>query len=402
MNFSFVGQISTSKSLLNRALILKSHAPELKFEAQSTAEDVRLMQEALEQLKLHNSNEVTKLSCGHAGTVLRFLALRVAREKGRFRLSGSERLFSRPLDELVKILRQLGSYVEVGSNFLDIECDGWRLMGDQLYLPSDKSSQFASAFLLNAWNLPFEVFFRTSTEPASEAYFLMTWEMVKELGMKIKVMGMKIKVMGSGEFHISSHQQITTKSLTLEPDMSSAFAVAACATVAGELRLKNWPDRSLQPDVRFIEILKEMGVTPKVQNHTLSLSQAKHLRPVDVNIKDSPDLFPVLAVLCSLADGESTISGIENLIYKESNRSANIHALLKLLGVDCSLTANEFKVRGRGRNKWNCAEIEFDPDQDHRMFMAAQVLRWAGAPLRVLHPEVVDKSFPEFKELILH
>jgi 5-enolpyruvylshikimate-3-phosphate synthase len=48
------------------------------------------------------------IDCGEGGTVLRFLALRASREKGRHKLTGGARLINRPQEELVKILSQLG------------------------------------------------------------------------------------------------------------------------------------------------------------------------------------------------------------------------------------------------------------------------------------------------------
>ncbi|MBY0386373.1 3-phosphoshikimate 1-carboxyvinyltransferase, partial [bacterium] len=38
----------------------------------------------------------------------------------------------------------------------------------------------------------------------------------------------------------------------------------------------------------------------------------------------------------------------------------------------------------------------FDPDQDHRMAMAAQVANLYGARFQILNPHVVDKSYPQF------
>ena len=120
-DFSFIGRIPPSKSLFNRALIVQSFYPDFKIIGESHADDVTLMQTGLKSLA---KNEL--VDCGEAGTVLRFLSLRAARQEGVHVLTGSDRLFSRPQDELLKILRQLGCQAEFRGSKLHIESWGWR------------------------------------------------------------------------------------------------------------------------------------------------------------------------------------------------------------------------------------------------------------------------------------
>ena len=44
-------------------------------------------------------------------------------------------------------------------------------------------------------------------------------------------------------------------------------------------------------------------------------------------------------------------------------------------------------------------EFDFDTDHDHRLAMAAGVLKKCGIPINIIHPEVVSKSFPGYWEL---
>lgn len=100
---SFIGHVPASKSILNRALILQSFGPDLKIYGVSDSDDVVKMKAGIKALK-----DQAIIDCGEGGTVLRFLALRASREKGRHKLTGSARLINRPQEELVKILSQLG------------------------------------------------------------------------------------------------------------------------------------------------------------------------------------------------------------------------------------------------------------------------------------------------------
>jgi 3-phosphoshikimate 1-carboxyvinyltransferase len=100
---SFIGHVPASKSILNRALILQSFERDLKIYGVSDSDDVVKMKAGIKALK-----DQAMIDCGEGGTVLRFLALRASREKGRHKLTGSARLINRPQEELVKILSQLG------------------------------------------------------------------------------------------------------------------------------------------------------------------------------------------------------------------------------------------------------------------------------------------------------
>ncbi len=44
------------------------------------------------------------------------------------------------------------------------------------------------------------------------------------------------------------------------------------------------------------------------------------LHGIDINMKDCPDLVPTVAVLASMAESKTTISGVEHLRLKESDR----------------------------------------------------------------------------------
>ena len=166
--------------MLNRALLAQSFAPELKIHGDSKAEDVEVMRAALKALAGHQP-----IFCGAAGTVLRFMALRASRVPGKHLLTGSRRLFERPQAELLKILRQLGVDARLGPDSLEIEGAGWKVQGDTLLVPSDRSSQFATAVLLNAWGLPFDLYVSLGARKVSTGYWKMSAQMAQRLGMKI-------------------------------------------------------------------------------------------------------------------------------------------------------------------------------------------------------------------------
>lgn len=384
--FAFIGRLPSSKSMMNRALIVQSYFPQLVVRGESLADDVILMREALLALQ-----EGRDIFCGAAGTVLRFMALRAARVPGRHKLSGHPRLFQRPQEELIKILRQLSVEAHLGADYLEIEGSGWRLQGDTLLVPSSRSSQFASSVLLNAWDLPFDLFVSLGGNQVSEGYWKMTQKMVAELGMRLDFW--------DADFRVPRGQRLGKNEIFVETDMSSAFALAAVAAVSGQAVLTDFPEASLQPDAQFVKILRTMGVPLQFNNQGLKIEKAQRLNGVRVNLGSAPDLFPVLAALAALAYGESDLYGASQLVHKESDRLERMADLIQRIGRSVEKKSDGLRILGEQPARPGSA-FSFDTDQDHRLAFAAAVLRAAGFSIEILHPEVVSKSLPEFWDLM--
>jgi 3-phosphoshikimate 1-carboxyvinyltransferase len=382
--FSFHGAVSSSKSLMNRAQIVRSYEPGIDIIGESSSDDVSLMKRALVNL----TKGINVFECGEAGTVLRFLIMRLSREKGEWYLKGRPRLLSRPMDGLTRLLTDLGVTVEFSDQGIHLISDGWKVP-DRLEIDAKKSSQFATGLLLNAWNLPKDLHFSLSEQQVSGAYFSMTVKLVEHFGMKVKQLSPR-------EYVVAANTQPQSKELVVEPDLSSCFALVACAALGGQLMIDNFPENSWQPDGFFLKLLEQMQIPFRQTHGQLVVGKTDLIKPIECDLTNTPDLFPVLAVLLARADGVSRITGIEHLVYKESNRLENVVQMLKLLKRDCSYSKEQFKIFG----KTEPFEVvsDFDPDQDHRMAMAAQAANFAGAQLNIKDKFVVKKSFPEFWE----
>lgn len=383
---AFVGRLPASKSMMNRALLAQSYFPELKIHGDSDADDVQLMKQALISLR-----EQKTIACGSAGTVLRFMAIRASREEGKHRLTGERRLFERPQEELLKILKQLGVQATLGADFLELEGRGWKMHGDTLLVPSERSSQFATAVLLNAWDLPFDLFVSPGGRKVSEGYWKMSERMAIQLGMKMDFW--------DADFRIPRGQKVTAPEITIETDMSSAFAVAAAAAVSGRATLTDFPEASLQPDAQFVSILTGMGVPIARGPHGLKVEKAARLNGVRVNLKSMPDLFPVLAALCALAEGPSDLYGAPQLVHKESNRLEAMAVIIEKLGRKVLRKDDGLEILGDEPVRAG-APVDFDSDQDHRLAFAGAIFKAAGLPVTILRPEVVSKSLPEFWKIM--
>ena len=470
-DFYFVGQVPSSKSLLNRALLLQDHFKDLEINGDSTCNDVSLMKKGLKALSenplghhqstthqhksaSHHHHQtpyqtpsMISVDCGDAGTVLRFLALRASRVPGEYLLHGSKRLFSRPQTELVAILRQLGMEVQLGKDSMKIKSWGWKIMGDAIHINSSRSSQFASAVLLNAWGLNRSLHFSLSHQMVSSSYWNMTLKLIHKLGLHVESW--------ENEYTVPPRQTLYTQEYLIEPDMDCMFALAALAAVSGtaimsphlqidtpedpandpsteihshtdpfsqfseikahpsltedtldiKVLSSNKPSAktfqtSLQPDRLFIHVLKQMNVPVGCDSQgNLRVQRASQLKAIELNMKECPDMFPVLAALCGRAQGVSFLHGAQHLRYKESHRILKMAELLQKIGCDIKLMDDGLTITGASPNSLPTQEFSFNTDCDHRLAMAAGVLKKSGIPIHILHPEVVDKSFPGFWSL---
>jgi 3-phosphoshikimate 1-carboxyvinyltransferase len=382
--FKYEGVIPSSKSSYNRALIIQSFNSKITVSGEAQCDDVLKMKAAVSGL---NRGE-TQFDCGEAGTVLRFLALRVSREKGNFLLTGKPRLFRRPQQELLHIFSQLQVKAQLEEKGMRIESKGW-ITDHPVKVSAKDSSQFLSGIMLSVWRLEQDFHLEISQDRVSESYFQLTLEILKEFGLSWQQDERRI--------HIPAGQIPKQQSYRVESDLSSAFVVAALAAASGIARIKQFPFESRQPDLAFVELIKKMGVPCRREGDDLIIEKADRLNAINADLKESPDLFPVLSALASRARGKSHFYGAHHLKYKESDRIAEVVKVLFPMGVQ--VEAKDDGAVIEGLEKFRTDEVTLDAKEDHRLVMMGTVLKALGFPLRIQNSESVSKSFPEFLQI---
>lgn len=413
--------IPPSKSILNRLLIIQSFSIAGKnldlnwcSNFDGLAEDSQLMIQAIKDL--HSG--IHSFNVGQAGTVLRFLAIRLSRETGTFTLYGHPRLFERPQAELALIIEKLGGQAKLFSDSMTIISRGWKPV-DELVVAGKDSSQFLSAVLLSAWNLDFDLNLRLVGNLVSASYLEMTVNCLKKLGMEVKGQGL-------GEILIPKKQSLSNiredssllRSL-IEPDMSSLFAVLAAKIVSQPEVEFFVPSASIQPDHEFTQILEQVGHLDFKEEIQFESSDWQMLhwkrrsgqnsKLIKVDLNRSPDLAPVLAVVLAILGIHFQFIGAQHLVHKESNRIQKTAELLSKIGFGVEINKDGFTMIGKNEGKGdggsaaegqNDLAVEFDADHDHRMAMAAGIAMKAGYKVKILGVDSVKKSLPDFWKLI--
>jgi 3-phosphoshikimate 1-carboxyvinyltransferase len=190
-------------------------------------------------------------------------------------------------------------------------------------------------------------------------------------------------------------------------DISSAafFLVAACLGAREPFTIR---DVGVNPTrTGILEMLALMGADLRLINHRnfgrepvadieVRPSQLKGARIPERLVPLAIDEFPALFVAAACAEGETLVTGAEELRVKESDRIAAMARGFEVLGVQHEVLADGMRIAGG--NPFRGGTI--DSRGDHRIAMAFAVasLR-ATAPIEILDVENVATSFPGFAEL---
>ena len=384
-DFYFLGQAPLSKSLLNRALIVRGWFSEFEIHGTSSCDDIQVMTQALKHLPKG------EIDCGLSATAFRFLSLYLSRKGGEYFLTGQPALLNRQTEELSMMLSQLGVSVLKKDKGWKIISEGWKPQGDYVNIPYQTTSQYASGLLLSGWNLKKDLFFTLNRNQVSLGHFQMTLDFVRQLGMDVKGEDM--------EYCIPAGQTLKVFHYKPEQDQNCLFVLAALAALRGKAVFSNWTENSLQPETIFPQTLEKMGVSIKREENKLTVFKQESLKPVEMDLCSTPDLFPILSVLCARANGISRLSGLKHLAFKESHRLNQMAALFQAANISVEKTEDTFIIHGK--ESWSPTKpFEFDGGGDHRMVMAATLLKKLNVPVHIMGKEAVNKSFPDFFKYI--
>lgn len=187
---------------------------------------------------------------------------------------------------------------------------------------------------------------------------------------------------------------------------SAAFAAAAAAVLGGSrLELEGVLLNPLRTG--FFAAMQAMGAGLSIEPEAGEGEPVGRLRieapagfrgctPDPGAVASFIDEVPILAVLAAFAEGETRITGAEDLRHKESDRIALTVAGLSACGVEAAELPDGLIVRGRGAGSVR-GGAEIATHGDHRIAMSFLVLGLAAqAPVVVDEAEMIATSFPDF------
>ncbi|MGZ3930763.1 MAG: 3-phosphoshikimate 1-carboxyvinyltransferase [Bacteroidia bacterium] len=379
-----------SKSISNRLLMLRAiSGASLRFTNLSDSDDTILLAKALGRIQTSTSAEI---DIHHAGTDMRFLTAYLAAKEGHWQLTGSDRMKERPVGELTEALKKIGADISFQGKegFPPLAINGKKLQGGSLEIDGSISSQFTSALLLIAPSLGNGLTLKLKGTVVSRPYINMTVELLKQFGAVVNVSGDMIKVE-------PSRLKFSSSVCHVESDWSSAsywFSIAALSPQT-DVTLGELHQNSLQADSMLPEIYKQFGISTEFKNEKVILrsagNKAKHF---SWDFTDCPDIAQTLAVTCIGLGVKAELRGLQTLKLKETNRIVAIKAELEKFGAAVEATDHTMVIMPP--DKLNSSEITVQTYNDHRMAMSFAPLALKHPHLNIEHPEVVNKSYPEY------
>ncbi|WP_163725996.1 3-phosphoshikimate 1-carboxyvinyltransferase [Mycolicibacterium psychrotolerans] len=398
-----------SKSQTNRALVLAALAAAhgtSTVRGALRSRDTDLMIGGLQRLGLHveaadtddtaltvrgalEPRPGTRIDCGLAGTVLRFLPPVAALGTETVTFDGDEQARARPIAPLLDGLRALGVGIDGDSLPFEVRGAG-AVRGGTVEIDASGSSQFVSGLLLSG--AAFEegvTIVHTGAEVPSAPHVEMTVAMLREAGVQVDDVTANRWRVSPGP--IAAHDWV------IEPDLSNSVPFLAAAVVSGgSVRVTGWPDVSVQPAQAILSILKKFESEVRRGDSYLEVQGTATYDGIDVDMRAVGELTPSVAAMAALATPGSVshLRGVAHLRGHETDRLAALSAEINRLGGQCEETEDGLTITAQHLHGgvWQSYA-------DHRMATAGAIIG-----LRVPGVEVEDigttaKTLPQFPRM---
>ena len=310
---------------------------------------------------------------GSAGTAARFITALLAFSEGEFLVRSSEQMKKRPMGDLISALEGAGACFE----FLEKkDCFPFKIFGTAtpakaIAVDITKSSQFMSAVLMAGVCAKGGVRVSASGSHGTD-YIDMTGDMMWSFGV-----GPEKRALKSGaEYAVNG--AYSARKYDIEPDISAACYFYAINRILGtDIKVKGVMPRSMQGDIKFIELMKggfDGG---------------------EVDMSSFSDQALTMAAIAPYFSKPTHICGIEHIRGQECDRIEAMAANLRAMGVECTA--------GRG-------DITIYPSQpkparintfgDHRVAMSFAVTGLRADGIVIENAEVCSKTFANFFEVL--
>jgi 3-phosphoshikimate 1-carboxyvinyltransferase len=207
----------------------------------------------------------------------------------------------------------------------------------------------------------------------------------------------------AGRAAVHGGQMLAATQIQVPADISSAafFMVGAAMTPDCEIVLT---DVGVNPTrTGIIDVLRRMGAEIELLNpREFGAEPVADIRVRGTRLRGTAigrdlvaaaiDEFPIIFIAAAFAEGETIVTGAEELRVKESDRIQSMCDGLQTLGIDAVATADGMRITG-GRMRGGVV----DSKGDHRVAMSfAMAALHADQPIRILDCANVNTSFPGF------
>ena len=334
------------------------------------------------------------LDLGNSGTAMRLMAGVLAGQGFDSTLIGDASLSQRPMQRVTEPLAAMGARMDTGENgTCPLRIRGGAALRGMKYALPMASAQVKSCVLLAGLFAEGET---CTIEPAPTRDH--TERMLAGFGYVVRRSGPRTCLNGGG--------RLSATRIDVPADISSAafFLVGASIAPGSDLLLEHVGVNPTRDGV--IHILRRMGADIEILNPRevggepvadlrVRAARLKGIRIPEDQVPLAIDEFPALFVAAACAEGETVLTGAEELRVKESDRIQSMVDGLQALGVDVVGTPDGAVIRGGVLNGGRVDSLG-----DHRIAMAfAMAALRAAGPIAINDCANVNTSFPGFPAL---
>lgn len=327
------------------------------------------------------------IDVGNSGTTLRLLTGLCSLIDGISILTGDNSIKNRPIQPLLESLNYLGADCKTikGNGKPPIVVKG-KITGGTTTI-SGFTSQYTSSLLMCS-PLAKNATIIKPTNLQERPYIDMTLSHLKKSGIIVH------SEENYNEFIVPGSQNFKSLKINTPSDFSSAaFLLAAAAITNSALTIEKLDFKDTQADKRIINILQKMG-SDISKNGKKIIVKESDLHGIKVDLSDSPDLLPILAVVGCCSKGTTILTNVKHARIKESDRINAMSNELAKMGAkiaeknDCLVIKNS-RLKGTTVQGYN----------DHRIVMSLTIAGLvADGVTNVDTAESVYKTFPNFLE----
>ncbi len=345
------------------------------------------------------------IDCGNSGTGIRLLAGLLSGQDFFTVLTGDESIRRRPMGRVVKPLREMGAVIagRKGGELAPLAITGTRLHGIE-YASPVASAQVKSSLL-------FAGLFAEGTTKLREPRLSRdhTERMFQSFGVSLGREDDMLVLRGRPS------AGWVGRAMTIPGDFSAAafFIVGATIVPGSDVTIRNVGFNPTR--IGLIDVMRKMGADIQVlAQRDESGEPVADLRVKSAALKgvtigpdripQTIDEFPVLCVAAAVAEGDTVISGAEELRVKESDRIATMAAELRAMGAQMTEKPDGLVIQGLGRSGENgrlTAARQAHSHGDHRVAMSLAIGGLtADSSMRIADCGCVETSFPNFEQTL--
>lgn len=326
---------------------------------------------------------------GNSGTSMRLLAGIAALGNTRYTLTGDQRMCERPMIELLDALTLLGidATSQNPNGTPPVYIRGESREGGAVNIDCSKSSQYLSSLLMMGALMKNGLDISLDGPPVSSPYIDLTIDIMKKFNVEARQID-------TTHYKVEGQQSYIPGNFFVEPDLSNAGYFWAIGAITGKMiSVENISENSLQGDLKQIKILEQMGCTLKIEDNRIGVCGGA-LNGIDVDMADTPDAVPAIAIVASFAKGKTRIVNIKHLREKECDRIDAVSSQLMKMGITVTQGADYLEITGG-----NPKGARIETFNDHRIAMAFSIPGLLVNGMDIENETCVEKSFPNYWDI---